>query len=748
MVGRDDAFARTLLPRANNLALLTRHSANALAAVVALAQSTSHGAPAGKLLMAALGAWAIYRLVTRSPRGVFLAIDCAFVLAICAAAPALSASFDSVQSASAITAVVSTTVIGLSVAFPVRVSVPITVLILATFALGKAAVGWHDVVTIFSVRHLAIAAALGVVFRVSVLRVADATERAHENYLRDGEFRKRMAAAECDYEREQFALLHDTAASTLLLVGNGTPVPQDRLAAQARSALAVLTGQPSVHPRRRVELVAALRDTTRRTCTPVHFPGCSQVWLDAELCAAIDGAAGEVLNNVDRHAGATGVSIDVSEGRLVITDDGRGFMPGSTTSHGIAQSIVGRMNRVGGTAIIRSVPGQGTTVELSWPSKPLSASSPTSVKEANHLVKLIRKRYRYALIAWSLIVVMVSLPFSLTPEAHPAAQIAMAALAVLSCLAALPTSDGRKNAIRWVAITTLCMVSVAQPAVLPDNLVGTIAQWSLLATGWCLSPLLLGLPLRVSISVVAVNWACASAATFAYGPSVNTLGFIGASLGVLLVAAQVADKMFAEAAADTRAQTEAHLDLLVRQRAAAAAHADFCRRIADIRQRVVPLLEKLSNGEPVDPVLQRRAVVESRRIRTLLDQESSREHPLLQALRPALDAATHRNVDVTVHAQSDLPILADADVDELAQVISKIVGDCTETLRVVMSCVADEFVVSIVCRGYTGDFEDMHDALTAASLEVISHHDTTWFTIDHAVPKTPADHLLNYDCAS
>jgi hypothetical protein len=752
MTGRADTFATTMLPRANRLALVTRHSTNALAAIVALADPAARAPLAGELLMAALGAWAFYRLATRSLRAVFTAIDCAFVLAICGAAPVLSASFESVQSSRAIPAVVSATIIGLAVALPLHASIPITCLILATLAWGDGSVaGWDNVATMWSLRHLAIAAAMGVILRVTLLRVADATNRANENYLRAGELRNRIAAAERDYEREQFALLHDHVASTLLLVGDGTPVPQDRLAAQARSALAVLTSQRPAHPPRRVELVAALRASTRNTCTPVRFHGSSQLWLDGEVCMTIEAATGEVLKNVDRHAGATGVSIDVSNHRLAITDDGRGFMPVSTRGHGITESIVGRMNRIGGTATIRSALGQGTTVELSWPTKPRCTSSPTSVTEAHRLVRKLRERYRYALIAWALLVVILSLPFALTPAAHPTAQIGMVVLAVAGCLAALPTSDGRNSALRWIAVTTLLVVAVVQPAILPEDLVGTIAQWSLWATGWCLSPLLLGLPLRVAISLVATNWAGASAATFARAPSTDilvALGFIGASLGVLLVAAQVADRMFAEAAADALAQAEAHLDLLVRQRAAAAAHIDFRCRIADVRQRVEPVMLKLSNGEPVDPVLRKRALVESQRIRTLLDQQASREHPLLDAMRPALDAATHRDVDVTVHVQSGLPTLGEDDVEQLVKDISRILGNCTESLRVVLSCISNEFMVSIVCRGYNGVLNGEHGAPKAGSVEVVSHDDATWFTIRHPVPMTSTDQLLDYDCAS
>jgi histidine kinase/DNA gyrase B/HSP90-like ATPase len=747
-----NTFAQTFMPGANKLALLTRHSTYLLVAIVALADSHPHPAQAGKLVIAALGAWAVVRLATRSLRGIFTAIDCTFVLAMCGVAPLLSANLGSVPTVLAVSAVVCATIVGFAVGLPVRASMPITCLLLASYAWGRASIGGpQDLATMFSVYHLAIAAAVGVIIRMTLLRVADATRQAHENYVRAGEFRQRIVAAERDYEREQFALLHDTAASTMLLVGNGTPVPPDRLAAQARRALAVLNGRQPPHPRRRGELVAALRETARGACTPVALYGRSQLWLDGDIGGAVAAAVGEVLNNVDRHADATGVSIDISDHRVVITDNGCGFTSASTTGHGIAESIVGRMNRIGGAALIRSAPGQGTTVEISWPRKPRSLSSPTSVTEADRLVGRVRTRYRYALIGCALLVIILSLPYSLTSEAHPIAQAVMAALAAIWCLTAVWAYNRKNQAVRWIAIIALVVVAVAQQALLPDNLVSTIAQWSLWAIGWCLSPLLLGLPLRVAISVLAVYWTGTCAATFARVPTADTLvtlGLIGASLGVLLVSAQVADRVFAKAAADARAQTEAHLDLLVRQRAAAAAHSDFRRRVADIRQRVVPFLVKLSNGDPVDSRLRQRALVESRSIRTFLDQQASGEHPLLQALRPAMDAAIQRNVDVTVHVESGLPTLTEADVNRLAPVVAQIFGNCTQTLRFVLTCVGDELIVSAVCRGYRGEPEGTPDAPPAANLDVVSHDDATWFTIRHRLPNPTPNERLDYDCAS
>ena len=500
-VAGGDVFAQVLMRRANDLALLTRHATNTFVAVVALVGSTSSATPVGMCLMAALGGWGVYRISTRSPRRVFIAIDCMFVLAICTATPLLSASFEPVPYSSLQTAVVSATMIGFAVALPLRASVPVNALILAAYAWGFASIiGWQSIATMASLHYVTIMAVMGVLLRVSLLRVAAATERAHETYLAADEMRERVAVAARDYEQEQLALLHDVG-STLLLVGNATPIPPDRLAAQATCALRLVSGQVSANAPQRVKLVAALHELPG-TRTPVQLHGSPSLWLNGELGMAITAATGAVLNNVDRHADATRVSIDVSDRRLVIKDDGCGFTPTWTRGHGIAQSIVGRMERVGGTATIHSAPGHGTAVEFSWPDEASSGGSPISVIDAGRLVKRVRRRYRYASIGWALLALILTVPSSLRADANPAAQIGMAALAALGCLAALSSTLGSRRAIRWICIITLMFLAVAQPMFLPANLLCTTAQWSLWTTGWCLSPLLLGRPLPVAMSVI------------------------------------------------------------------------------------------------------------------------------------------------------------------------------------------------------------------------------------------------------
>ncbi|HET8590977.1 MAG TPA: PspC domain-containing protein [Nakamurella sp.] len=94
--------------------------------------------------------------------------------------------------------------------------------------------------------------------------------------------------------------------------------------------------------------------------------------MDPHL-AALVAAAREAMVNAAKHAGVGEVSVyaEVENGTasVFVRDRGRGFDPGAVDPdrRGLAQSIRGRMDRHGGTAAVRSAPGEGTEVVLTMP---------------------------------------------------------------------------------------------------------------------------------------------------------------------------------------------------------------------------------------------------------------------------------------------------------------------------------------------------------------------------------------------
>ncbi|MEO3802237.1 ATP-binding protein [Nonomuraea sp. B1E8] len=173
-------------------------------------------------------------------------------------------------------------------------------------------------------------------------------------------------------ERELGNSLHDTAATTLLMVGIGQ-VRSDAewLAPQASRDLDRLRSESGRAPQHAdlVELLRADLDSVQLT---VEFDAPAELRLPFEVARALADAARESLTNVRRHAGTSRAAVrlsgDARSLRLDIADQGKGFSPPdvSATRRGLRESVRGRMSRIGGTATITSAEGEGTLVRLEW----------------------------------------------------------------------------------------------------------------------------------------------------------------------------------------------------------------------------------------------------------------------------------------------------------------------------------------------------------------------------------------------
>jgi hypothetical protein len=119
----------------------------------------------------------------------------------------------------------------------------------------------------------------------------------------------------------------------------------------------------------------------------------------------------------------------------------------------------------------------------------------------------------------------------------------------------------------------LFVVTVVQPALLPASLLGNAARWALFTVGWSV-----GIADRFAAphchhAILGANWVAACAVTLAREPSARilvSLGFLGACVVVVQAFAQVANAIITHAASAAQVEMEARLDLLTRQRVAAA----------------------------------------------------------------------------------------------------------------------------------------------------------------------------------
>jgi signal transduction histidine kinase len=192
---------------------------------------------------------------------------------------------------------------------------------------------------------------------------------------------ERQARIRAEERADMAARLHDSVLQTLALIQRRANDPQQviKLArAQERELRAWLfDGQaPGSLGGEGMTLAAGIRliqqeveDQHGITVETVTVGDCE---LDDDL-AALLAAAREATVNAGKWSGADVVSlfaeVEPNEVSLFVRDRGRGFDPAAVPSdrRGLAESIHGRMARRGGSATVRSVPGEGTEVSLTMP---------------------------------------------------------------------------------------------------------------------------------------------------------------------------------------------------------------------------------------------------------------------------------------------------------------------------------------------------------------------------------------------
>lgn len=716
------------------MCLLVRHTTSlvvALLAAVADGDVAAH--PSGRLLLILLGLWSVYRLATRSQLWQFTAADFCWIVAVgCSVGMIVgdAAAFETHNAAQ--------TIVGVAVAtFVIEIrpglATPMTAVIVFTYAWATAqVVGWDDVARVADMYYLVAGWAATTVIRMMSWRIAGAVDRAHDE-RQTAEIARSVSAARRDYDREQLALLHDTAAATLLMVGQGAQVADERLAAQARRDLELLENPPWTSPAVAVDIVEALRTETAFLQTAVQFTGRRQLWLRGELAGAIVSAAREVTNNVDRHAQANTIRIDVADDRVTIADDGIGFTPGTGLSgHGIRASVVGRMSRVGGSGSVRSTPTQGTVAELSWPEhRPISASVDAATG-ADRLIGRLRAAYTLALTAYAIVGLVTAAPPIATYERYGDAQVGLAVLAGLCALSSVPAVLYRERRPAWVAAGVLAVIAFLQPALLTTRELTTHANWAPAAVGFCLLPLLLRWDTRRAAGTLLAYWGGPAVIAFVRDPGTPMLVFLGLSLAGTLIPQMFAtlfSSWAARAARDARAEHDNLLQVVTAEKVAAALQADHLKRYADIMAGVIPLLRTLSRGVPVTPEMRRQARAESRRLRTLFDRLRA-DHALLFEIRSLIEAAEDRGVEVTVHFDGDLPPYDPSAVDRIVRRVERVIALATVSARIVVTGAAEAVTVSVVCEVAP---DDAGRDIDVDGAELVWSGHTVWMTIRQPV---------------
>lgn len=740
----DEAARTHLLDRAAQIGVVMRHSVNVIVALVTLSAPELASAP-GKLAMAALAGYGLHRLLTRSHATCWLVADYLSVLAVCFATPALVAGPSFYTANSAPVAIAGTAVISFAVTVPARVSLPMTAGIAGAFAFGSAwQVGWDRVAEIFNLYYFALQWVTAAAIRAMVVRVAEAVDRARAQ-RETSERRDRVTEAVRGYEREQLRLLHDTVASTLLMVGSGAAAPSDRLTAQAHRDLNIVAGH-DLHPTPAgpADLAEAVQHATAHSATPVTIHRDQTPHLVVPRVAAIAAATREAINNVDRHAHASHIVITVAANEVRIVDDGAGFdTTTASNGHGIAQSIHARMHSVGGTATITSQLDEGTTVVLRWEDDTHPEEQPSS-SDPDQLIERTRTIYGLALVSYALInlaVMVTAAPSS----AHSTAQLILAATMAASTVLAASAVFGRPRLPAWPAAAILISAALAQTGLTLSTELGTGAHWSQPSVGWCLLPWLLRQPLFPAAGLLISSWVAPAAYTITRDPTVAAVvntGLGTASILSIQIFALLFNDLIFTAARSARQQSEATAAMHLRESIASALQAEYRLRFANLAADITPLLEQLCEATSFTAEHQRRANTQYQRLRALLDQSRSFDHTVLAHLRPVIDAAQTRGQTITTHIAGSLPEIGAATAQHLTQQVAQTLEATNADARIALMTTATQLEISLVLSGVPPSRLEQLTDLDNHQVQISSSADAVWVTIRHpTTTEGPHEHI-------
>ena len=244
----------------------------------------------------------------------------------------------------------------------------------AGFAMGVAAVAVHGSLEGHTVSNavMVILAASGVGLVSMLLNRAETAMAAAIGRAAASAERERLARGVHDGVLQVLALTQRRGA---VLGPDGAEL--SRLAGEQEQALrALIAAEPSAPSFGNLDLRGLV--TARASTRVVVSTPADPVELPAAVAGEVAAAVGAALDNVAAHAGPDAhawILVEDEGPAVVVTvrDDGPGIPDGRLAEAereqrlGVARSIRGRLADLGGTALIRSAPGEGTEVELRVP---------------------------------------------------------------------------------------------------------------------------------------------------------------------------------------------------------------------------------------------------------------------------------------------------------------------------------------------------------------------------------------------
>lgn len=192
---------------------------------------------------------------------------------------------------------------------------------------------------------------------------------------------ERQARQEAEAERsaELQRLVHDEVLSVLAAAALFRGAAPRELQDEAAHALLVLRDSGDSDSGAGADAVIATREAAEEIRLRAARFSSVELRIDdrggalpADVVQEVSAAASEAIRNARRHSGAERVFVDAlfapDRIRVVVRDDGIGFVVAAVPSErlGVRDSIIRRIEEMGGKAEIISAHGAGTEVSLSW----------------------------------------------------------------------------------------------------------------------------------------------------------------------------------------------------------------------------------------------------------------------------------------------------------------------------------------------------------------------------------------------
>jgi len=553
-------------------------------------------------------------------------------------------------------------------------------------------------------------------------------------------------AARVSRRRERLtidALVHDSVISTLLMAGLGR-TPHEVVAEHAAKTLSQLDElqAPPVQP------VVLVSDIVRRlTRLGQQIDPQAEVRLEApcpsgkaiertvpsDAVAALLGAVGEALrNSVASAAGPdrpkrpvrrTISAFSTSDGfQVTVLDDGVGFDPAAVPAErlGIAQSIIGRMQRVpGGAAHLRSQPGQGTEVVMAWaPNRAVTAAAESAAAETAGVrerraiarrveppvppgltarpVSLARTLdHSMPLVRLILVLFFVVHAVLAAVDPVPGRSFILPVVAYLAIMAAagwvMRPVFGPLPRVRVLGVLGLCLVgAVAMSVYLPPAGTGPFAQWHLGA----ITLILLMLAARGSIRSAWLGYATLAGLSVLWAVLHGLSPLEGVNAVVRHAGTLLAGTLFVVGLG----RTERRLAVLTQNDLARASRdattvAAIDEREAELRRvnaLARPTLQRLAVQHPLTEHERSGCLLVEAGLRDAIRGRSLFVEPVISAVR----AARQRGVEVTVLDDSaDSP---PAQVATLAETVAEVLATVPSGRVTVRVLPADRPIIATV----------------------------------------------------